>query len=85
MVLIVSLSVGLVLALELGTRLEKFGAKNLRGRVVSISVIREIGPIITGLMVAGRTSAEVAELGSMKVSQQIDALVHQFRILFRTD
>ncbi|MFQ5707627.1 MAG: MlaE family ABC transporter permease [bacterium] len=75
LVLIASLSVGLVLALEWGTRLERFGAKNLMGRIVSISVIREIGPIITGLMVAGRTGSKVAaELGSMKVTEQIDAL-----------
>lgn len=75
LVLTASLSVGLVLALEWGTRLERFGAKNLMGRIVSISVIREIGPIITGLMVAGRTGSKVAaELGSMKVTEQIDAL-----------
>ncbi len=75
LVLTASLSVGLVLSLEWGTRLERFGAKNLMGRIVSISVIREIGPIITGLMVAGRTGSKVAaELGSMKVSEQIDAL-----------
>ena len=75
LVLTASLSVGLVLALEWGTRLERFGGKNLMGRIVSISVIREIGPLITGLMVAGRTGSKVAaELGSMKVSEQIDAL-----------
>lgn len=75
LVLTASLSVGLVLALEWGTRLERFGAKNLMGRIVSLSVIREIGPIITGLMVAGRTGSKVAaELGSMKVTEQIDAL-----------
>ncbi len=75
LVLTASLSVGLVLALEWGTRLERFGAKNLMGRIVTISVIREIGPIITGLMVAGRTGSKVAaELGSMKVTEQIEAL-----------
>lgn len=75
LVLTASLSVGLVLALEWGTRLERFGAKNLMGRIVSISVIREIGPLITGLMVAGRTGSKVAaELGSMKVTEQIDAM-----------
>ncbi|NIR48335.1 ABC transporter permease [candidate division KSB1 bacterium] len=75
LVLVASLSVGLVLALEWGTRLERFGAKNLMGRIVSLSVIREIGPIVTGLMVAGRTGSKVAaELGTMKVTEQIDAL-----------
>jgi phospholipid/cholesterol/gamma-HCH transport system permease protein len=75
LVLLSALFLGLVLALEWGTKLEPFGAKYLMGRIVSIGVVREIGPVITGLMVAGRTGAKLtAELGSMKVSEQINAL-----------
>ena len=64
----------MVLALEWGLKLELFGAKMLMGNVVSVAVIREIGPIITGIMVAGRTGAKMAaEIGVMKVTDQIDA------------
>jgi phospholipid/cholesterol/gamma-HCH transport system permease protein len=75
LVILSALFIGLVLALEWGTKLEPFGAKLLMGRIVSIGVIREIGPVITGLMIAGRTGAMVAaEIGSMKVTEQINAL-----------
>jgi len=75
LVIISGLFLGLVLALEWGTKLEPFGAKLLMGRVVAVAVIREIGPIITGLMVAGRTGAKMAaEIGSMQVTDQVDAL-----------
>jgi phospholipid/cholesterol/gamma-HCH transport system permease protein len=75
LVILSAIFIGLVLALEWGTKLEPFGAKLLMGRIVAIAVIREIGPIITGLMVAGRTGAKMAaELGSMKVTDQIDAV-----------
>ncbi len=69
------LFIGLVLAMEWGTKLEQFGAKLLMGRIVTIGVIREIGPVLAGIMVAARTGSMVAaELGSMKVTDQIDAL-----------
>jgi phospholipid/cholesterol/gamma-HCH transport system permease protein len=75
LVLLAALFIGLVLALEWGTKLEPFGAKILMGRIVSIGTIREIGPVITGLMLAGRNAAKIAaELGSMKVTEQISAL-----------
>jgi phospholipid/cholesterol/gamma-HCH transport system permease protein len=75
LVMLSALFLGLVLALEWGTKLEPFGAKFLMGRIVSIGVVREIGPVITGLMVAGRTGAKLAaEIGSMKVTEQINAL-----------
>jgi phospholipid/cholesterol/gamma-HCH transport system permease protein len=75
LVLLAALFIGLVLALEWGTKLEPFGAKILMGRIVSIGTIREIGPVITGLMLAGRNGAKIsAELGSMKVTEQISAL-----------
>ena len=70
-----ALFIGLVLALEWGTKLEPFGAKILMGRIMSVGTIREIGPVITGLMLAGRTGAMIAaELGSMAVTDQINAL-----------
>ncbi len=69
------LFIGLVLAMEWGTKLEQFGAKLLMGRIVAIGVIREIGPVLAGIMIAARTGSMVAaELGSMKVTDQIDAL-----------
>ncbi len=68
-------SIGMVLTLEWGTKLELFGAKLMLGRMVSISIIREIGPTITGLMLAGRSGAKlVSELGNMVLSEQMEAL-----------
>lgn len=67
--------ISMVLALEWGTKLELFGAKLMLGRLVGVSVIREIGPTITGLMLAGRTGAKiVSEIGNMVLTEQIDAL-----------
>jgi len=75
LVLTASASIGMVLTLEWGTKLEVFGAKLMLGRMTSISVIREIGPTITGLMVAARSGAMlVSELGNMVLTDQIDAL-----------
>jgi len=75
LVLTAALFIGLVLSLEWGKKLELFGAKLLMGRIISISVIREIGPMITGLMLSGRIGARVAaELGSMQISEQLDAM-----------
>ncbi len=68
-------SISMVLALEWGTKLEVFGAKLMLGRLVGISVIREVGPTITGLMLAGRSGAKmVSEIGNMVLTEQIDAL-----------
>ena len=75
LVLIAAMSIGMVLTLEWGKKLELFGAKLMLGRMVSITVIREIGPTITGLMLAGRSGAKlVSELGNMRLSNQIEAL-----------
>jgi phospholipid/cholesterol/gamma-HCH transport system permease protein len=75
LVFLSALFIGLVLALEWGNKLEPFGAKILMGRIMSVGTVREIGPVITGLMLAGRTGAKIAaELGSMKVTEQIAAL-----------
>ena len=69
------LFMGIIMAIETGNRLETFGAKLLVGRTTSLAMFRELGPVITGLLMAARTGAKNAsELGSMQVSEQIDAL-----------
>jgi phospholipid/cholesterol/gamma-HCH transport system permease protein len=66
---------GGVLALQTAYSLEAFGGKNFVGRIVSLSLVRELGPILTALMVAGRVGSGItAELGSMTVTEQVDAL-----------
>lgn len=74
-VFLAGLFMGVIMAIEAGHRLETFGAKLLVGRTTSLALFRELGPVITGLMLAARTGAKNAsELGSMQVSEQIDAL-----------
>ncbi len=69
------LFMGVIMAIETGHRLETFGAKLLVGRTTSLAMFRELGPVVTGLLLAARTGAKNAsELGSMQVSEQIDAL-----------
>jgi phospholipid/cholesterol/gamma-HCH transport system permease protein len=66
---------GCVLALQSATTLKSFGAISMTGRLVSLSMVKELGPVLTGLMVSGRNASGMAsELGSMKVSEQIDAM-----------
>jgi len=66
---------GCVLALQSATSLKEFGAVNMTGRLVALSMVKELGPVLTGLMVSGRNASGMAsELGSMKVSEQIDAM-----------
>jgi phospholipid/cholesterol/gamma-HCH transport system permease protein len=66
---------GGVLALQTSNTLERFGSITLIGQLVSTSMVRELGPVLTGLMVAGRnTSGMASELGSMVVTEQIDAM-----------
>src|SRR3954468_21442517 len=66
---------GAVLALQSSATLSKFGSLSLTGQLVSLSMVRELGPVLTSLMVAGRNSSGIAsELGSMKVTEQIDAM-----------
>src|SRR5712671_1396225 len=66
---------GAVLALQTSDTLARFGSSSLTGQVVSLSMVRELGPVLTGLMVAGRNASGMAsELGSMKVTEQIDAM-----------
>ena len=64
-----------MLALQSIPMLTKFGALSLIPTMISISIVREIGPVITGLICAGKIGSGIgAELGSMKVSEQIDAM-----------
>jgi phospholipid/cholesterol/gamma-HCH transport system permease protein len=66
---------GGVLALQSATTLAQFGAKAVTGELVSLSMIKELGPVLTGLMVSGRNASGMAsELGSMQVTEQIDAM-----------
>jgi len=66
---------GAVLALQTSTSLAAFGASALTGQLVALSMIQELGPVLTALMVSGRNSSGMAsELGSMKVTEQIDAM-----------
>ena len=71
-----SLFIGMVLAFQSAYQMQKLSAEMYIAGLVALSVVREIGPVITALIVAGRVgSAIAAELGTMKVTEQIDALV----------
>ena len=75
-VLITAIFTGMVLALQSFNGFKRFNAESLVGTVVALSMTRELGPVLTGLIVAGRAGAAMAaELGTMKVTEQIDALV----------
>ena len=66
---------GGVLALQSAKSLKSFGAVNLTGQLVALSLVRELGQVLTALMIAGRVGAGIAsQLGSMVVTQQIDAM-----------
>lgn len=66
---------GCVLALQSAISLQEFGSVSLTGNLVALSMVKELGPVLTGLMVSGRNSSGMAsEIGSMKVTEQIDAM-----------
>jgi phospholipid/cholesterol/gamma-HCH transport system permease protein len=74
-VLITALFTGMVLALQTGIALARFGAKPYVGSVVGLSLVRELGPVLTALMVGGRVGAGItAEIGAMQVTEQVDAI-----------
>jgi phospholipid/cholesterol/gamma-HCH transport system permease protein len=74
-VILAGMFTGMVLALQSGFTLDQFGARSMVGRLVSASIVKELGPVLTGLMVAGRVGSGIAaELGSMMVTDQIAAL-----------
>ncbi|MGC9199262.1 MAG: MlaE family ABC transporter permease [Acidobacteriaceae bacterium] len=66
---------GCVLALQSAVSLKEFGAVNMTGGLVTMAMVKELGPVLTGLMVSGRnTSGMASEIGSMKVTEQLDAM-----------
>jgi phospholipid/cholesterol/gamma-HCH transport system permease protein len=74
-VLLTGTFTGMVLALQSGLTLDQFGARAMVGRLVSASMVKELGPVLTALMVTGRVGSGIAaELGSMVVTEQISAL-----------
>jgi len=82
-------AIGVVLSMETSASLTRFGAKSLLPSAIVYSVVQEMGPIITGLVVSGRVGAGIgAQLASMKVTEQIDAIeasaINPFRLLAAT-
>ena len=74
-VLLTGLFTGAALASQTGLTLDQFGARPVVGRLVSASMVKELGPVLTALMLSGRIGSGIAaELGSMVVTEQIDAL-----------
>lgn len=89
LVVLASVSTGVVLSLQTRESLARFGAKSLLPVVIALTILKESGPIITALVVCGRVGAGIgAQLGSMKVTEQIDAIeasgVNSFRLLVVT-
>lgn len=74
-VLLTGTFTGAIMALQLGRELQQYGQTDQTGTAVSIILVRELGPVLTAVMMAGRNSSGIAsELGSMKVTEQIDAM-----------
>lgn len=70
-----ALFTGMVLALQTAVNMARFGAENYVGPVVALTILRELGPVLTAILVGGKVASGItAELGSMKVTEQIDAL-----------
>ncbi len=66
---------GVVMALQMSRALSTYGAEGQIGQIVSITLVRELGPVLASLLVAGRNASGIAsELGSMRVTEQIDAM-----------
>jgi phospholipid/cholesterol/gamma-HCH transport system permease protein len=75
LVFVTSMATGSVMALQFGYGLARFGGKLFVPKIVALSILREMGPVFTSLLVAGRIgSGMAAEIGAMHVSQQIDAI-----------
>ncbi len=73
--MLMALFVGMVLALQTGAELTQYGSQEAIGAIVGLSMVKELGPVMTSLLVAGRIgSAMAAEVGAMKVYEEIDAL-----------
>jgi len=75
LIFITALSTGMVMTLQFGIGLAKFGGQPYVPKIVSLSILREMGPVFTSLMIAARAGAGMAsEIGSMVVTQQVDAM-----------
>lgn len=75
LIFLTAISIGMVMSLQFGLGLEKFGGKLYVPKLMAATIIREIGPVFTSLMMAARVGAGFAsEIGSMVVTQQIDAI-----------
>ncbi|HEY6345189.1 MAG TPA: ABC transporter permease [Bryobacteraceae bacterium] len=74
-VMLIGLFSGVVMTMQMARGLEQYGAREQVGQIVSIALVRELGPVLTAVLVAGRNASGIAsELGSMKVTEQIDAM-----------
>ncbi len=72
---IIATFTGMVMVMETAVVLKKFGGESFVGGIVSVSMVRELGPVIVALIIAGRVGASIAaEIGSMRITEQIDAL-----------
>lgn len=75
LIVVTAVSIGMVMSLQFGLGLEKFGGKLYVPKLLAVTILREIGPVFTSLMLAARVGAGIAsEIGSMVVTQQIDAI-----------
>lgn len=76
LVLLISALIGAILALQAGPFFARFGQETLVAQLVALSVLREIGPLLTAILIAGRSGSSLAaEIGTMKVSEEVDALL----------
>ena len=74
-VLLIGLFTGIVMTMQMARALQQYGVEEQVGQIVSIALVRELGPVLTAVLVAGRNASGIAsELGSMKVTEQIDAM-----------
>lgn len=74
-VTLITFFIGMILALQTAVQMQRLGSEIYIASIVALSIVRELGPIITALVVAGRVGAAItAEIGSMQVTEQIDAL-----------
>jgi len=72
---ITALFIGMVFAVQISYSLEFLGAKYYLGTIIGLSIVRELGPVVTALLMAGRAGSGIAaELGTMKITEQVDAI-----------
>jgi phospholipid/cholesterol/gamma-HCH transport system permease protein len=75
LILLVGFFTGAVITLQMSNALNRYGASGQVGQIVSITLVRELGPVFSAILVAGRNASGMAsEIGSMKVTEQIDAM-----------